>query len=99
MGLDPYDARFCTRSARVQAADDWKRASPRIAYIPASIPDLTPQLRQISVPVRVIWGEKDLTLDPRLFPKLVKALPNATGHIIRGRGTSRTLAVHWKPIS
>ncbi len=84
--LEPYDAHHCAKEARLQEARDYKRACPGIAYIPASLPDLAPSLGKLRLPVSVIWGDKDLTLDPHSFPKLVKSIPNASGYIIRGRG-------------
>ncbi len=84
--LEPFDARHCPGDIRLQEARDYKRAASHIAYIPFTLPDLTPRLRELRLPVKVIWGDKDVTLKPHSFPSLVKALPNASGHIIHGRG-------------
>jgi pimeloyl-ACP methyl ester carboxylesterase len=71
VGLELYDWRFCSRNARLQNAADLKRASPYVVHIPATIPDLTPQLGKLSLPVRVIWGDQDLTLKPDSFAGLI----------------------------
>ncbi len=58
-------------------AHDFKRFDPRVIYLPNSTQDLTPRLSQVTVPSLVIWGEKDLTLDPASFPRLVHEMDNA----------------------
>lgn len=58
-------------------AHDFKRFDPRVVYLPNSTQDLTPKLPLISVPTLIIWGEKDLTLDPASFPRLVHGIPDA----------------------
>jgi pimeloyl-ACP methyl ester carboxylesterase len=65
---------------------DYKRASTKVLYIPASLPDLTNKLGEINIPTLVIWGEKDLTLLPDSFPRLVRAMPGASGSVIRNSG-------------
>jgi pimeloyl-ACP methyl ester carboxylesterase len=55
-------------------------------YLPGTLPDLTHRLREIKPPVHVIWGEKDLTLDPRSFPKMVAAMHGARGDAIKNCG-------------
>ena len=74
------------RWARQQVAIDIKRASPHILNLPRTVPDLTPELSRLQTPVQVIWGEKDLTLNPGSFPSLVSALPNSQGHPIPNCG-------------
>ena len=72
--------------ARRQIAADYKRASYHVVYFTHTLQDLTPWLSQISQPILVIWGEKDLTLKPESFAQLVKALPNASGHSLPNCG-------------
>jgi pimeloyl-ACP methyl ester carboxylesterase len=71
---------------RGRIAEDYKRASPQIVHITADCTDLTPYLPQVNVPTTVIWGEKDPTLKPGSFRKLVSVLPNARGHAIPQSG-------------
>lgn len=84
--LDPASIGQFPAEMRKQIAKDYKRASPNILYIPNSLPDLTPELPGISSPALVIWGDKDLTLKPASFPRLVQALPNASQVVIPGSG-------------
>jgi pimeloyl-ACP methyl ester carboxylesterase len=51
--------------------------------VPNDAEDLTDELHRISVPALVVWGERDQTLTPASFPKLVQAMPGATGRSIR----------------
>jgi pimeloyl-ACP methyl ester carboxylesterase len=71
---------------RQQIAIDYKRASPHFVYITRKIPDLTDSLKQVNVPALVLWGDRDQTLHPASFPRLVQALPNAVGHPIPATG-------------
>ncbi len=73
-------------SYRQQIAEDYKRASPHILQIPKTVPDLEEQLSRIDIPVLVIWGEDDLTLNPKSFPALVDSLPQAIGRGIPNCG-------------
>jgi len=73
-------------AVRVQTAEDYKRAAPGIFHVPRSMRSLLPHLDQIKCPVLVLYGTKDLTLHPGLFPPLVKALPNARGEAFEGAG-------------
>jgi len=77
---------------RRQIAEDYKRASPNILRFAATIPKLDRQFERITVPILVLWGEKDLTLDPGSFQKLVQALPNASGRAIPDCGHQPHLA-------
>jgi pimeloyl-ACP methyl ester carboxylesterase len=72
--------------ARKQIAIDLKRASPNVLNILRTIPDLTPDLERIQTSTLVIWGEKDLTLNPASFPRLVSSLPKASGQPIPNCG-------------
>jgi len=71
---------------RRQTAADYKRARPEIFNILQSIRDLTPFVSAIHQPTLVIWGEKDGTLQPSYFSKIVKTIPNAIGVEIKGAG-------------
>jgi pimeloyl-ACP methyl ester carboxylesterase len=86
MGWDPSDSKIFSKSTRVQIATDYKRAAPKIVYIPRTLPDLSPELSLIHHPVQVIWGKHDLTLIPHYFPKLVSQLPGASGIAIEHSG-------------
>lgn len=86
LGWDPTSAADFSPQARQQIANDYKRASPHFVYVTQEIPELTPFLHQISTPTQVIWGTQDRTLDPDSFPRLLEALPNASGHPIPASG-------------
>lgn len=77
--LDVLTERNASPEARRHTALDLKRASPHIVRIPFSVGDLTPRLPEIRPQALVIWGEKDLTLNPKSFPRLARRLPCATG--------------------
>jgi pimeloyl-ACP methyl ester carboxylesterase len=51
--------------------------------IPSVLADLTGFLPQISVPTLVVWGERDQTLTPTSFTKMVKVMPHAIGKSMR----------------
>jgi pimeloyl-ACP methyl ester carboxylesterase len=72
-----------TPAIRQQIADDYKRADPHIMYLLPSVSDLTAELEAVTMPVQVIWGKNDLTLDPRLSPASSR-LPDAHGHPTHG---------------
>jgi pimeloyl-ACP methyl ester carboxylesterase len=86
LGWDPVSMAHFSPEARRQIAADYKRASPKIVHITGSLPDLTAEMPKVSVPVKVIWGERDLTLKTQSFPRLVEALPHASGCVIAGCG-------------
>ncbi len=86
-GLIHYDDR-----TRQQIAEDYKRASPQIVYIPGSIPDISKELLQVKSPTLVIWGTNDATLNPNSFPAIVNSLPNGHGKAIKGVGHQPHLA-------
>ncbi len=79
LGWDPINAAQFSPQARRQIAVDYKRASPHILRIPTSIQDLSPLLKSVSTPTLIIWGEKDLTLQPASFAWLSKHIPQAKG--------------------
>lgn len=86
MGWNPEAMTNFSAKARQQIVADYKRASPHFVYITHEMPDLSDQLAQVSLPVLVIWGERDQTLHPASFPQLVQALPNAFGYPIQSAG-------------
>lgn len=86
LGWDPTSAADFSPQARQQIANDYKRASPHFVYITREIPDLTPSLPQIHTRTQVIWGTQDMTLRPDSFPRLLEALPNASGYAIPDSG-------------
>lgn len=86
-GLLHYEDR-----TRKQIAQDYKRASPEIVYIPGTIPDISNNLARIQSPTLVIWGTKDTTLDPNSFPSMVASIPNGHGEAIKGAGHQPHLA-------
>lgn len=92
--LDPSAATQFSPQIRQQIAADYKRASPNIVYLTQSLPDMTASLPLVKAPTLVIWGEKDLSLNPASFPELVKLLPNAAGCPIAGCGHQPHLCKH-----
>jgi pimeloyl-ACP methyl ester carboxylesterase len=64
---------------RAQTALDYARAAPGIYNVPNTWQDLTPYLPSISFPTLVVWGDRDQTLLPTSFPKLVSVMPRAEG--------------------
>jgi pimeloyl-ACP methyl ester carboxylesterase len=74
------------KDVRIQTAADYKRAHPGIFNLLHTAQDLTPCLSSVSQPTLVLWGERDLTLAPALFPKVIHAIPNASGSGLPGAG-------------
>lgn len=68
---------------RVQTALDYTRTAPGVYNIPNVLDDQTRHLPSISLPTMVVWGDRDQTLAPSSFMKLVDAMPRATGRLIR----------------
>ena len=67
---------------RAQTALDYARTAPGVYHVPNTGEDLTPHLPSISFPTLVVWGDRDQTLSPASFPKLVSAMPRAVGKSI-----------------
>jgi 3-oxoadipate enol-lactonase len=86
IGMNPENGKHISLQSRWQIADDMKRASPNILHLTRTIGDLTPQLRRIHQPSMVIWGDKDRTLQPRVFPRLLRELNQAAGYVVHGGG-------------
>jgi pimeloyl-ACP methyl ester carboxylesterase len=68
---------------RAQTALDYKRTAPGIYHVLNSVDDLTEHLPSISIPTFVLWGERDQTLAPSSFMRLLNAMPRATGKSFR----------------
>lgn len=68
---------------RAQTALDFARTAPGVYNILNSARDLSEHLPSISIPSLVVWGDKDQTLAPASFDKLVNQMPHAVGKFIR----------------
>jgi pimeloyl-ACP methyl ester carboxylesterase len=68
---------------RTQTALDYGRTSPGVYNIINTSWDLNGNLSSLSFPTLVVWGDKDQTLSPASFPKLVNQMPRATGKVLR----------------
>ena len=68
---------------RAQTALDYKRTAPGVYNVPNTIEDLTDRVSSITIPTLVVWGERDQTLAPSSFPKLVDTMPRAIGKSFR----------------
>ncbi len=79
MGHSSGAAHLLPVHVRRQTAIDYTRTAPGVYHIPNEVNDTTDYLSQINIPSLVVWGERDKTLAPTSFPKLVNALPRAIG--------------------
>ena len=68
---------------RAQTALDYGRTSPGVYNIINTSWDLNGNLSSLSFPTLVVWGDRDQTLSPASFPKLVNQMPRATGKVLR----------------
>jgi len=68
---------------RARTALDYTRTAPGVYNVPNIILDMTQNLPRIDTPTLVVWGERDQTLAPASFPKMVEAMPRAIGKSIR----------------
>ena len=68
--------------ARLQSVLDYKRTAPGIYHVPNVIADLTQRLHEVNAPTLVVWGNRDKTLAPSSFPRLVEALPRGRGEAL-----------------
>ncbi len=68
---------------RAQTALDYTRTAPGVYNILNTGEDLTDHLHSILKPTLVVWGERDQTLAPASFRKMVELMPHATGTSIR----------------
>jgi pimeloyl-ACP methyl ester carboxylesterase len=68
---------------RAQTTLDYTRTAPGVYNILSEGLDLTAGLASITRSSLVVWGDRDQTLAPASFAKLVAILPHATGRSIR----------------
>ena len=67
---------------RAQTALDYTRTAPGVYNLTNVASDMTEFLPHINIPTLVVWGDRDQTLEPASFPKLVAAMPHARGYSI-----------------
>jgi len=70
-------------SVRARTALDYGRTAPGVYNIINTSWDLDGNLSSLSFPTLVVWGDRDQTLAPSSFPKLVNQMPRATGKVLR----------------
>ena len=75
--------RALPEKAREQTIQDYKRTAPGIYHVPNVISDLTGHLHEINTPTLAVWGDRDKTLSPSSFPRLVNALPKGQGVMLQ----------------
>ena len=68
---------------RAQTALDYARTAPGVYNVPNTGEDLTTSSVIHFISTLVVWGDRDQTLSPASFPKLVSAMPRATGKSMR----------------
>ena len=68
---------------RAQTAFDYTRTAPGVYNLPSVISDLTEFLPHINIPTLVVWGDRDQTLAPASFTKMIETLPHAQGRVMR----------------
>ena len=83
MRYDNGELHSLPKRIRAQTALDYTRTAPGIYNVPNTVEDLTSHLSSILIPTLVVWGERDQTLAPSSFPRLVDAMPRATGKSFR----------------
>ncbi len=69
---------------REQTLLDYRRTAPGVYHLPSAIADMTSCLHQVNTPTLVLWGDRDRTLAPASFLRLVKELPKARGEVLHG---------------
>ena len=67
---------------REQTLLDYKRTAPGVYHLPGAISDITNFLPEINIPAFVVWGDRDRTLAPSSFKRLVHTLPKARGEVM-----------------
>lgn len=75
-----------SREVRVQTAQDYQRSDPAVFAVINKMPDLTLRLKELRQPVLLLWGEKDQTLRPVSFSRLLDVIPRVEYAVIRGAG-------------
>lgn len=71
------------QKVRAQTALDYTRTSPGFYNVLNNAPDLSEHLSSISIPSLIVWGDRDQTLAPSSFAKMVNQMPRAIGKTIR----------------
>ena len=69
---------------REQTLLDYRRTAPGVYHLPSAIADMTSCLHQVNTPTLVLWGDRDRTLAPASFLRLVRELPKARGEVLHG---------------
>jgi pimeloyl-ACP methyl ester carboxylesterase len=82
MGHSVGALRSLPERIRAQTILDYKRTAPGVYHIPSAISDITNSLCEVNTPALVLWGDRDKTLAPNSFLRLVKELPKARGEIL-----------------
>ncbi|HEY5730605.1 MAG TPA: alpha/beta hydrolase [Anaerolineales bacterium] len=67
---------------RAQTALDYTRTASGVYNVPNTMKDLTDILPSISTPALIVWGERDQTLAPSSFLKMMNNMPRAEGKTI-----------------
>ncbi|MEO8356108.1 MAG: alpha/beta hydrolase [Chloroflexota bacterium] len=67
---------------RAQTALDYMRTAPGIYNVFNNGRDLSEHLPSMSLPTLVVWGERDQTLAPSSFTRMVNQMPRAIGRSI-----------------
>jgi pimeloyl-ACP methyl ester carboxylesterase len=99
MGHSSGGAHNLPKHIRAQTALDYKRTAPGTYNLPISMADMTPYLAAIGHPTLVVWGERDTTLKPASFQRLVAAMPNAAGRSLRsGHVPHQSHAAEFNPL-
>lgn len=80
---------------RAQTALDYTRTAPGVYAIPNTSADLTEHLHSISKPALIVWGDRDQTLAPASFHKLMELMPYATGKSIRAGHVPHQSNAEW----
>lgn len=83
MGADRTFLHSLPERIRAQTALDYSRTTPGVYNIINTGRDLDGKLSDITVPSLVVWGDRDQTLAPSSFPRLVNQMPRATGRALR----------------
>lgn len=84
LDFNRHDTASLPEEYRHQVAHDYKRASPHIVRLLSTLTDLTYALPRITSKTLLVWGDKDLTLNPRFFPELAETIPNIKAHRFEG---------------
>jgi pimeloyl-ACP methyl ester carboxylesterase len=83
MGYSSGAGHSLPEKIRAQTALDYTRTSPGVYNVLNNGQDLSEHLPFISIPTMVVWGDRDQTLAPSSFGKMVNQMPRAIGKSIR----------------